>query len=145
MVMVLHPVGDELAASLRLAIVRLARRLRQEDTTTGATISQLSALGVINAHGPITLRDLSARERVQPPTMTRLVAALEADGLAVREGDPEDRRIVLLRTTSKGRKLLEDSRQRRTAFLVAGLASLTPGERRRLEAALPLLERLAQS
>ena len=145
MVVQLHPLGDELAASLRLAVVRLARRLRQEDTTAGATISQLSALGVINAHGPITLRDLSARERVQPPTMTRLVAALEADGLAVREGDPQDRRIVLLRTTAKGRRILEESRQRRTAYLASSLGSLTPAERRRLEAALPLLERLAQT
>ncbi len=123
--------------------MRLARRLRQEDSASGTTISQLSALAVIHAHGPLTVSDLAARERVRPPTMTRLVAALEAEGLISREGDPEDRRVVMLRATASGRRAVEKSRERRTAYLLDQLATLNEAEQRRLVAVLPLLERLA--
>lgn len=135
----------DLAPSLRTAVIRLARRLRLEDSATGSTISQLSALAVIEKHGPITLRDLATRERVQPPTMTRLVAHLEDDGLVRRSGDPADGRVVLVQTTAEGDRALADSRSRRTAFLVAHLGELDDADRDLLRRAVPLLERLADS
>ena len=128
-----------------MAVMRLARRLRLEDVAVGATISQLSALAVIDAHGPITLRDLAARERVQPPTMTRLVANLEAEELIDRAGDTVDRRIVRVNVTRKGMRVLASSRRRRTAFLAAQLDLLSEGDRDAVRRALPILERLAEA
>ena len=125
--------------------MRLARRLRLEDVAVGVTISQLSALSVIDAHGPITLRDLAARERVQPPSMTRLVANLEAEELIERAGDAVDRRIVRVNVTRKGMQVLASSRRRRTAFLAAQLHLLSADDRSALLLALPILERLADA
>src|SRR5512132_4190330 len=82
-----------LAARLRLAVTRLARRLRQE-AEAGITPSMLSALSSAERQGPVTMRDLCGAEQVQPPTMTRIVAALVAAGLVVREADSEDGRVV---------------------------------------------------
>lgn len=134
----------DLGPALRMAVIRLARRLRLEDTATGSTISQLSALAVVHRHGPITLRDLANKERVQPPTMTRLVTHLEDDGLVSRSGHPDDGRVVLVEITALGNTVLADSRQRRTAFLVAHLAELSEDERQLLQRAIPILERLAE-
>ena len=136
---------DNLAAPLRMAVVRLARRLRLEDSASSITLSQLSALAVVERLGPMTLRDLAARERVQPPTMTRLVAALEEDGLVVREGHPTDGRVVLVTVTGAGRDVLAASRQRRTEFLSAQLALCSDTERTTLHDSLALLERLADA
>src|SRR4051794_28876377 len=110
------PVGDEeieapeeLAARLRLVIMRLARRLRQQ-ADRDVTQSQLSALATINNYGPLTLKDLAAHERVQPPTMTRIVAALEEMGFIHREVDPTDRRVARVRVSPDGRRYIERSR-----------------------------------
>ena len=136
---------DDLAPALRMAVMRLARRLRLEDTATGATISQLSALAVIEKFGPIGIGDLAVRERVQPPTMTRMVTKLEALGLIGRTGDPKDGRIVRVAITAAGGKALADSRRRRTAFLAANVVTLSDSDRRALVRALPILERLADA
>src|ERR687891_597030 len=91
----------ELATRLRLGIMRLARRLRQQ-APEGITPSQLSALATLEGNGPLTLKDLAAAERVQPPTMTRIVAALEEAGLVVRSVDKKDRRCSNLKLTGDG-------------------------------------------
>ena len=130
----------ELAARLRLAVTRLARRLRQE-VGPGITPSMLSALSSADRQGPVTMRDLCAVEQVQPPTMTRIVAALVADGLVVREADPEDGRVAWVKVTAEGRRLLERSRKRKEAFLARALRDLDTRDLASLEAAATILER----
>ena len=135
------PDTAELAARLRLAVTRLARRLRQE-AEAGITPSMLSALSSAERQGPVTMRDLCAAEQVQPPTMTRIVAALVASGLVVREPDPRDGRVAWVKVTPEGRRLLERSRRRKEAFLARALRDLDPRDVAALEAAADVLERL---
>src|SRR4051812_5123481 len=123
----------DLPSQLRFAVMRLARRLRQQQDTD-ATVSQLSALASIDHLGPITLGDLAAFERVAPPSMTRIVNHLEEHGLVRREVDSADRRVARVSATSTGRKLLNDSRRRKTAYLAARVAHLSPEERETLNA-----------
>ena len=130
-----------LAARLRLAVTRLARRLRQE-AEAGVTPSMLSALSSAERKGSLTMRDLCHAEQVQPPTMTRIVAALVEAGLVVREQDPADGRVAWVTVTTEGRRLLERSRRRKEAYLAKSLRSLEPEELRTLEAAAEILERL---
>ena len=134
------PDTAELAARLRLAVTRLARRLRQE-AEAGITPSMLSALSSAERQGPVTMRDLCAAEQVQPPTMTRIVAALVAAGLVVREADPMDGRVAWVKVTPEGRRLLERSRRRKEAFLARALRDLDPRDVATLEAAAEVLER----
>jgi DNA-binding MarR family transcriptional regulator len=134
----------EVADRLHSAAIHLLRRLRTEDAASGLTAPRLSALSVIVFGGPLTLGALAAAEQVRPPTMTRLVAALERAGLVTREPDPEDRRQVLLRATPAGRKLLEEGRARRTATLARRVAALPPDDLAALARAADLLERLAR-
>jgi DNA-binding MarR family transcriptional regulator len=133
-----------LAARLRLAVTRLARRLRQE-AEAGVTPSMLSALSSAERKGSLTMRDLCHAEQVQPPTMTRIVAALVEAGLVVREQDPADGRVAWVTVTTEGRRLLERSRRRKEAYLAKSLRSLEPGELRTLEAAAEILERLTDA
>jgi DNA-binding MarR family transcriptional regulator len=130
-----------LAARLRLGVTRLARRLRQE-AEAGITPSMLSALSSAERRGPLTMRDLCAAEQVQPPTMTRIVAALVEAGLVVREADAVDGRVAWVRVTPQGRRLLERSRRRKEAYLAKALRALEPGELEHLEAAARVLDRL---
>jgi DNA-binding MarR family transcriptional regulator len=134
---------DDLAARLRLSVARLARRLRRE---TGSDISpsQLSALATIAGQGPLTLSELSAVEAVQPPTMTRVVARLEEQGLVSRTVDPADRRVAHVAATAAGTGLLDRARQRKDTYLAARLAALAPEDRAALTRALSVLERLAE-
>jgi DNA-binding MarR family transcriptional regulator len=137
-------VRTDTAPRLRLVITRVARLLRQNvDVDTGLSTSLLSALATVDRSGPVTLGDLAAAERVQPPSMTRIVTQLEERGLVLRVVDDRDRRIARVQVTPKGQRLLHRSRTRKNAFLAQRLSSLTPGERRALDAALPVLERLA--
>jgi len=138
--------GDDvvrLAADLRLAVTRLARLLRQH-AETGITPSMLSALVSIDRLGPVTLGQAAAAEQVQPPTMTTIVARLEAAGLVSRDVDPEDRRIVRVQATAEGRRLLERSRSRKTAYLARRLRALTADDRAALGRAVPLLDRMLE-
>jgi DNA-binding MarR family transcriptional regulator len=138
-------VGDvELAARLRIVVTRLARRLRQE-AESGATPSQLAALATIDRMGPLTLKELAAHERVQPPTMTRIVTRLEEEGLVVREVDSSDRRVARVRVSPEGGRALHRSRTRKAAFLARRLSSFRPDEREALEEALDLLERIMEA
>lgn len=133
-----------IADRLHSGAIHLLRRLRTQDAASGLTAPRLSALSVIVFGGPLTLGALAAAEQVRPPTMTRLVAALERDGLVTREPDPEDRRQVLLRATPAGRQLLEEGRARRTTSLARRLAALPPEDLAALARAASLLERLAR-
>jgi DNA-binding MarR family transcriptional regulator len=133
-----------LAARLRLGVTRLARRLRQE-AESGITPSMLSALSSAERQGPLTMRELCVAEQVQPPTMTRIVAALVEAGLVVREQDPDDGRVAWVKVTPDGRRLLERSRRRKEAYLAKALGSLEPRELDTLEAAAAILERFTEA
>ncbi|MDQ3619688.1 MAG: MarR family transcriptional regulator [Actinomycetota bacterium] len=134
--------GEErLAAELRLAVMRLARRLRQQ-APADVTPSMLSALTVVERLGPITLGDLAGFERVRPPTMTRIVTRLEEDGLVEREPDESDGRVTRLELSSAGRKLIAKNRTRKDAYLADRLKRLSPRERARLEAGIEVIQRL---
>jgi DNA-binding MarR family transcriptional regulator len=130
-----------LAARLRLGVTRLARRLRQE-SEAGITPSMLSALASAAYRGPLTMRELCEAERVQPPTMTRIVAALVEAGFVTREADPADGRVAWVAATAEGRRRLERIRRRKEEFLARRLRELDPHELETLEVAAGLLERL---
>src|ERR1043166_586871 len=122
----------ELASRLRLAVTRLARKLRQQGPDP-ITASQLSALATIERLAPLTLGDLARVEQVQAPTMTRIVALLEEQALVVREVDASDRRVARVSPTPAGRRLLERSRSRKNAYLAARLRGLSAEERAVIE------------
>ena len=133
-----------LADRLHSAAIHLLRRLRREDDASGLPAPQLSALSVIVFGGPITLGDLARAEQVRPPTITKVVAALEHAGLVARDVDVNDRRIVRVKATARGGKLLQDGRQRRVAALTSSLGALSAAERALLARAVPVLERIVR-
>ena len=133
----------ELASRLRLGVTRLARKLRRE-AEPGITQSQLSALATIERHGPMTIGELSGVEQVQPPTMTRIVAALTDGRLVERETDPDDRRVAWLRSTPDGVKLLQRSRKRKEAYLAKRMRALEPRQLAVLEEAVEILEQIVE-
>jgi DNA-binding MarR family transcriptional regulator len=133
--------SEAIAGRLRLSATRLARRLRQQ-ADTGLSPSQLSALAVVERHGPLTLGALAEHEQVAPPSVTRVVAKLETDGFLTRQADPDDRRVTRVAVTTKGRNLLVASRRRKTAWLTTRLESMDPDERARLADALDVLDAL---
>jgi DNA-binding MarR family transcriptional regulator len=136
----------EVAAHLRLAVARTARRLRQEAFAAegrGELSPSLSAaLATIDVHGPLTPSELAERERVKRPTTTRILANLERLGLVTRTPDPEDGRASLVAATASGRALLRRLRTRKTAYLARRLRDLDPDEVETLERAAAILERL---
>src|SRR5881394_402138 len=105
----------DLADRLHSAAIHLLRRLRREDDASGLPAPQLSALSVIVFGGPITLGGLAQAEQVRPPTITKLVATLEEAGLVEREVDTADRRVVRVKATGRGTRLLQEGRMRRVA------------------------------
>ena len=135
----------ELASELRVALMRLTRRLRAERPLESVTLTQLSVLGSLDRHGSLNLAELAGRERVQPPSMTRTTAALEERGLITRRADPADRRHAVFELSADGRQLLREDRRRREAWLAGQLGQLTVDERALLHEVAPLLDRLAQS
>ena len=133
-----------LSSQMRLAVMRLSRRLRQQ-SVGDITQSQLSALATVERAGALSLGELAEIERVAPPSMTRIAARLEERGLLARTADVSDRRIARVAITGEGRELLEETRTRRDAYLATRLAAMTPEEQEILVRALPLLERLARN
>ena len=129
------------ANRLRLAVMRLARRVRQH-VDSSVTPSQLSALSTLDRSGPVPLRELAALERIGAPAATRIVACLEERGLVQRAADPTDGRVVLVGLSPRGRRLLQDARSRASGYLAERLAELPAADRRTLARALPVLERL---
>ncbi|MGH9081053.1 MAG: MarR family winged helix-turn-helix transcriptional regulator [Acidimicrobiales bacterium] len=136
------PTDTELAARLRVAVTRLHRKLRQH-SVGGLTQSQASALTSIGQLGSPTLGELAARESVRPPSMTRIVGALEETGYVSRLTDPDDRRVARVALTAKGDAVLRRSRSRKTAYLAAQLYRLPAEDRRALADLTGLLEHLA--
>ncbi len=132
---------DELATRLRVAVTRLNRRLRQQ-SLAGLSPSQAAALGSINRLGTPTLGELALAEQVQPPTMTRLVAGMERDGLVVRFQDEQDRRVWRVRLSAEGRRTLQRIHRLKNAFLTRQMAALDEEERARARELTELLERL---
>jgi DNA-binding MarR family transcriptional regulator len=132
-----------LSSQMRLAVMRLSRRLRQESVGE-ITQSQLSALATVERSGALSLGELAEIERVAPPSMTRIAARLEERGLFARTADQSDRRIARVAITDEGRQLLAETRTRRDVFLAGRLAALSPEEQQVLLRALPLFERLAR-
>jgi len=135
----------DLADRLHSAAIHLLRRLRREDDASGLPAPQLSAMSVIVFGGPITLGALAGAEQVRPPTITKLVAILEEQGLVEREIDPDDRRIVRVKATARGTRLLYDGRRRRVASLAESVRGLPASDRAALAKAIPILEKIARA
>jgi DNA-binding MarR family transcriptional regulator len=134
----------QLAGLLRDATTRVNRRLRQARPIGDITIAQISALQSLDAAGAMSPRELADMERVQPPTMTRIVARLEERGLVQRTPHPTDGRQVVLAPTAIGRELMAEYRRARDEWLARRLAALTPAERDTLQRAADILLRLAK-
>src|SRR6266511_1960853 len=132
-----------LASALRVSTTRLARRLRTQRADLSLTLTQLSALTTVERHGPLTPGALAEHEKVQPPSMTRVLGALEERGLVQREPHPTDGRQQVVTITKRAVAMLREDRRRRDAWLARRLAELTADERAALRAAAPVLERLA--
>lgn len=135
-----HAVADRLHS----ASIHLLRMARREDVLTGLTPARLSALSVLVFGGARTIGELAAAEQVRSPTMSRLVAEMEADGLVHRRPSSADRRAVVITATSKGRRLLHEGRARRVATLAARLERLDARSLTVLERAAALMEQVAR-
>ncbi|MEJ3651694.1 MarR family transcriptional regulator [Actinomycetes bacterium KLBMP 9759] len=131
----------ELAARLRLAVGRLNRRIRIDGHESIPPL-QLSALVTVEQHGPLRLSELARREAVTAPTMSRVLAALDEQGLVVRATDPQDARGVLITLAEEGSRRLNEVRSHRTALVARRLMRLDAEQRRLLSAAMPALEAL---
>ena len=135
---------EAVADRLHSAAIHLLRRLRVADAASGLTAPRLSALSVLVFGGARTLGELAEAEQVRPPSITRIVRNLEADGLVEREPDPADRRIVRVRATDRGRRILEEGRRRRISDLAARLRDVDAGDLDTLERAAELIERVVR-
>ncbi|MBA3295162.1 MAG: MarR family transcriptional regulator [Geodermatophilaceae bacterium] len=134
-----------LAHDLRLAVMRLSRRLRSQRADTSLTLTQLAALSTLRAKGPLTPGELAAYERVQPPSMTRVLATLEGAGLVARSKHATDGRQVIVQVTDTARALLDDEIRMREAWLAQRMNELKPQERDQLRMASAIIERLLES
>jgi len=131
---------EDLADRLHSAAIHLLRLVRVQDAATGIAPARLSALSVVVFGGPISLNDLARAEQVRPPTMSRIVDALEAQGLARRRTNQQDRRAVLIEATAKGASMLRLGRNRRVKFLAAHLRRLSATERKDIERAVQAIQ-----
>ena len=131
----------EEATRLRLAVGRLHRRIRIDGRESVPPL-QLSALSMINLHGPLRLSELARREAVTAPTMSRVLGALDERGFVVRTPDPQDARGVLITLSDKGRAELDTIVRHRTALVARRLSRLAPDQRAAIRAALPAIEHL---
>jgi DNA-binding MarR family transcriptional regulator len=132
-----------LAHDLRLAVMRFSRRLRNQRVDTSVTHTHLAALSTLQRHGPMSPGELAAHERVQPPSMTRVVVALEGRGLVTRTPHPTDGRQVVIGLTDAAGTLLTEEARAREAWLSSQLQMLTPEKRATLREAAVIMEELA--
>jgi DNA-binding MarR family transcriptional regulator len=123
--------------------MRFSRRLRNQRVDTSVTLTHLAALSTLKRHGPMSPGELAAHERVQPPSMTRVVVALEGMGLVTRTPHPTDGRQVVIGLTAAAEDLLDAEVQAREAWLTGGLQELTAEERTLLREAALIMEKLA--
>ena len=133
---------DAVADRLHSAAIHLLRRLRKQDDRSGISAARLSALSVVVFAGPVTMGQLALAEQVTAPTVTRLVAAMERDGLVAREPDPNDGRVAWVRATATGARILYAARDRRVATLSADLAAIDRSDLTLLSQAAAIIERL---
>ena len=136
------PDTTALASELRTTVMRLARRLRSQRTDESLSLSQISALGVLSRTGPLTPGELATQERVQPPSMTRLLVGLEQLGLVTKSGHPSDRRQVLVEISPAGQAIIKSDRERRDAWLAQRLRDLPREELELLHEAAAVLARI---
>jgi len=134
---------ESLTSRLRLAVVRLNRRLRAQRTDSSVTLSHISALSCLHVWGPMTPGELAAREGVQPPSMTRVIAALEEHGFATRRPHPTDGRQAIVELTEEGRRFIRAEVCARERWLDQRLAKLTDEEREILSRAAEIIDRMA--
>jgi DNA-binding MarR family transcriptional regulator len=134
----------ELASHLGPSLLRLTRILRNQRVDLSITLTQLSAIATLNKHGAMSAGELAACERVQPPSMTKVLAHLEQLGLVRRDVRPTDRRQAIIAITPAGEKLLESERRSRDAWLTRRLATLSADERALLDRVVPILDKLAE-
>jgi DNA-binding MarR family transcriptional regulator len=132
-----------LASRLRLAVVRLNRRLRAQRVNSAISLTQVSALSTLHKCGPLTPGELAAKEGVQPPSMTRVIAALEEYGFATRRPHPTDGRQAIVELTEAGLGYIDEEVSAREAWLDKRLAELTPEERGVLSRAAGIIDRMA--
>jgi DNA-binding MarR family transcriptional regulator len=137
--------AEAVADRLHSAAIHLLRLVRVQDTGTGVAPARLSALSVIVFGGPLSLNALARAEQVRPPTMSRIVDALQAAGMVHRKPDIADRRRVLIEATEKGIAILHQGRRRRVQFLVRRLGRLSSSQLLEIRRALHLLEKALQS
>jgi DNA-binding MarR family transcriptional regulator len=132
---------NEVAEKLHSSAIHLLRKLRREDESSGLNAPRLSALSVIVFGGPLSLGDLAAAEQVRPPTMTRIVHALEAQGLVTKQRDETDGRSIRLAATAAGKALLLEGRKRRVDALAKQIALLSAADQKILSEASEILAR----
>ena len=137
--------AEALADHLHSAAIHLLRRLRKEDDASGLSAPRLSALSVVVFGGPLTLGALARAEQVKPPTMTRIVTALEREGLVKRKGDPRDKRLTHIEATSKGLKVLAAGRARRVKKLATAVSRMEKRELAELRRGVQLLRDVVTS
>ncbi|MFI9596912.1 MarR family winged helix-turn-helix transcriptional regulator [Nonomuraea sp. NPDC052265] len=133
-----------LASALRVSMARLTRRLRRQAAAHSLTPTQFATLAAVERHSGITPGELAELEKVQPPSMTRVIAALEERGLVARTPHPTDRRQVSVTVTEAAQTLLKEERRRKEAWLTQRLKELSPEERSILRQAAPILEKLSK-
>ncbi|HEY2701011.1 MAG TPA: MarR family transcriptional regulator [Pseudonocardiaceae bacterium] len=132
-----------LASRLRLAVVRLNRKLRAQRTNSTVTLTQLAALSTVYKCGPLTPGELAAKEGVQPPSMTRVIAALEEMGYVTRQPHPTDGRQAIVAISAAGRTFHNEQIMAKEAWLDRRLAELTQDERELLDKAAEIIDRMA--
>ncbi|WP_227496965.1 MarR family winged helix-turn-helix transcriptional regulator [Planctomonas psychrotolerans] len=140
-----HDDASALSRELRVAVMRVSRRLRAERANDEVSDAQFAVLGFLFRDGPLTPGALSELERVSPPSMNRTVNCLADAGLVTREAAPSDGRKVLVTLTEAGRNTVLETRRRRSAWLYARLAELSPADRSVLTDAAVLLQGIADS
>jgi DNA-binding MarR family transcriptional regulator len=134
---------SELASLLRPSLLRLTRVVRNQRVDMSVTLTQLSAMGTLRNRGPMSAGELATYEKVQPPSMTKVLASLEEGGLVRREVHPTDRRQAIIGITQAGLDLLDSERRSRDAWLSRQLSTLSPDERALLQRVVPILDKLA--
>jgi DNA-binding MarR family transcriptional regulator len=134
----------ELAALLRPSLLRLTRLIRSQRVDISVTLTQIAAMGTRVKHGPMSAGELAAFEKVQPPSMTKVLANLEERGLVRRDAHPTDKRQAIISVTDAGRELLDRERRSRDAWLAQRLAELSPEERTLLRDVVTVLDKLAE-
>jgi DNA-binding MarR family transcriptional regulator len=135
---------SELASQLRPSLLRLTRIVRNQRVDMSVTLTQLSAMATLHKHGPMSAGELAACERVQPPSMTKVLANLEERGLVRREVSPSDRRQAIIAITDAGVELLDSERRSRDAWLSKRLGTLSAEERALVQRVIPVLDKLAE-